>query len=249
MRRTRHIAAQIERTFFTPATYIAATHRGLQRRLPGALWIGDGAERSIALTFDDGPWPRDTADLLEVLARHETRATFFSIGLRAHKYPDLVRAAAEAGHAQGLHGYYHRPFPLLTTRQLETHLFHAQRVVGEAAGGPPDSYVYVRPPFGWFTPGVLRQLNDWAYRTIMWTVVPTHWLQPAARTYTDVMRQVSPGTILVLHESLPGPPVAALTDELLRRLKDDGYRFVTVAEMWAAREAGAASIAEGGESG
>lgn len=249
MNRTRRLVAQIERTYFTPATYIAATHRGLQRRLPGALWIGDASERTVALTFDDGPSPRDTGDLLDVLARHETRATFFNIGLHAHKYPDLVRAVAEAGHQQGLHGYYHRPFPLLTTHQLETHLFHAQRVMAEAAGGEPASYVYVRPPFGWFTPRVLQRLSDWAYRTVMWTVVPTHWLQAAAKTTADVMRQVSPGAILVLHESLPGPAVASLADELLPRLKDDGYRFATVGEIWAARESAAASIAEGGSSG
>ncbi|MFN8472975.1 MAG: polysaccharide deacetylase family protein [Anaerolineae bacterium] len=236
MRHPRHIAAQIERTFFTPATYIAATHRSLQRRMPDALWIGDGEERTIALTFDDGPWPRDTGGLLEVLARHDTRATFFSIGLHAHKYPDLVRAVNQAGHDQGLHGYYHRPFPLLATRQLETHLFHAQRVIAEATGGAPESYVYVRPPFGWFTPGVLQRLSEWMYRTVMWTVVPTHWLQPERKTYTDVMRQVSPGAILVLHESLPGPSIARVTDELIRRLKDDGYRFVTIDEMWVARE-------------
>ncbi len=249
MRRTLHIAAQIERTYFTPATYIAATHRRLQRGLPGALWIGDPTERAIALTFDDGPWPRDTGDLLDVLARHETPATFFNIGLHAHKYPDLVQAVAQAGHRQGLHGYYHRPFPLLTAHQLETHLARARLVMAEAVGGSPEAFVYVRPPFGWFTPGLLRRLSEWEYRTVMWTVVPTHWLQPEQKTYTDVMRQISPGAILVLHESLPGPSIARVTDELLRRLKDDGYRFVTVDEMWVT-QLGEASLADmGGESG
>ena len=244
MKRSLRVAAEIERTYFTPATYIAATHRRLQQRLPKALWIGDTAERAIALTFDDGPWPRDTGDLLDVLARHDARATFFNIGLHAHKYPDLVGAVAQAGHRQGLHGYYHRPFPLLTPRQLEAHLARARLVMAEAAGGAPESYVYVRPPFGWFTPGLLRRLNGWAYRTVMWTVVPTHWLQAERKTYADVMRQISPGAILVLHESLPGPPIAGLTDELLRRLKDEGYRFVTIDEMWPAQ-----ADAEGGEDG
>lgn len=214
------------------APAIARTHLFLQRRFPRALWIGHPAHRRVALTFDDGPHPRDTEALLDVLDHHRVRATFFHIGRRAAEHPALVRAVYDAGHDLGIHGYEHRAFPLIPAPTLHDHLRRAADVLAQASGTEPAQFRYVRPPFGWFTPAILRSLQGWNLRPVMWTVVPVHWLQTSTRTYRDVVRETCDGALLVLHESLSGPAVAHLCDGILNRLEDQGFEFTTVDDLW-----------------
>lgn len=214
------------------AAYIEKAHRLLQRRFPRALWIGSPGDPRVALSFDDGPAPRDTDALLTVLARHGVPATFFNVGERVASHPALTRTVAEAGHQLGIHGYRHRAFPLVATPTLHDELRHTQDVLADATGRNPADFRYVRPPFGWFTPATLRRLEAWRFRPVMWTVVPPHWLQNQQRTYSDITREMCDSAILVLHESLPGPPVARLTDEILSRLEDRGFTFTSIDCMW-----------------
>lgn len=204
----------------------------LRPLLPHALWAGNPAWPEIALTFDDGPDGRDTPQLLAVLARHAVRATFFCIGERAEVAPHLLQAAAAAGHEHGIHGYYHRPFPLERPDDLRRQLATAQAVIAEATGRSPQAVVDVRPPYGVFTSATLRRLSAWGYRTVLWTLAPLHWLQSSEDTTRQLVRQTGPGSVLVLHEGLGGPPVHELVEAALPRLLGAGYRFVTVSEMW-----------------
>ena len=80
----------------------------------------------------------------------------------------------------------------------------------------------VRPPYGLYTPAVLQALAAWGYRPVMWSVVPFHWLQPAAPSIAQATGSARPGSVLVLHESLAGPPVAELSDAIIPRLKAAG---------------------------
>lgn len=214
------------------AAYIEKAHRLLQRRLPRALWIGSPADPRVALSFDDGPAPRDTEALLTVLQRHGVPATFFNIGERVAAHPALARAVFTAGHQLGIHGYRHLAFPLISVPGLHADLQRAQNALADATGQNPDHFCYVRPPFGWFTPSTLRHLDTWGFRPVMWTVVPPHWLQSQQRTYSDIRREMCDSAILVLHEGLPGPPVAHLTDEILSRLEDRGFTFTSIDRMW-----------------
>lgn len=216
------------------AVYIEKAHRLLQRRFPRALWIGSPGDPRIALSFDDGPAPRDSEALLTVLDQHKVRATFFNVGERVAAHPSLARVVAAAGHQIGIHGYRHLAFPLRAVPTLHADLRRAQGALADATGQAPDNFCYVRPPFGWFTPGTLRHLNDWGFRPVMWTVVPPHWLQSQHRTYSDIAREMCDGAILVLHEGLPGPSVARLTDEILSRLEDRGFTFTSIDHMWQA---------------
>jgi hypothetical protein len=94
----------------------------------------------------------------------------------------------------------------------------------------------VRPPYGIFTPHTLTLLARWQYRPVMWTVVPGHWLQPAAVTVRQVLAQTRAGAILVLHEGQRyGPPVARLVDTILTFLPAEAWQFVTIDQLWQAR--------------
>jgi peptidoglycan/xylan/chitin deacetylase (PgdA/CDA1 family) len=187
-------------------------HPILQRQFPQALWAGPGEEATIALTFDDGPDPHDTPALLNVLARHGVRATFFWLGERMQELPALARTAIAAGHQIAIHGYRHQAFPLVSASVLRMGLDRTRGLIADASGQNPATIRDVRPPYGVFTPRILRLLSQWQYRPVMWTIVPGHWLQPAAETVRQVVTQMRAGALLVLHEGQRhGPPVAALT--------------------------------------
>jgi peptidoglycan/xylan/chitin deacetylase (PgdA/CDA1 family) len=186
----------------------------------------------VALTFDDGPDPRDTPQLLEVLARQQVTATFFQLGQRAEQSPALVSAVAAAGHQLALHGYRHRPFPLEAPLALRAQLAYTQRLLVALSGQESAVIRDVRPPYGLCTPAGLRALAAWGYRPVMWSVAPFHWQQPPSATIAQATHLVRPGSVLVLHESLGGPAVADLTDVILTWLKAAGFQFVSVDQMW-----------------
>lgn len=204
----------------------------LRSRFPTAFWRGNSERREIALTFDDGPDANSTPALLALLEDYQVKATFFHIGQRASSAPHLVQQVA-AGHQIGLHGYQHQSFLLKDGKTLLSELAMAQRVIAEATGEEAESFNAVRPPFGHFTPAILDTLNRASYLPTMWSVVPFHWLQSAEMTKRQILDETKNGAILVLHEAMPGPAVVDLTKTILPKLLDDGYRFLTIHELWA----------------
>lgn len=213
------------------STLALQAHNRLHARFPGALWHGRTDRPEIALTFDDGPHRADTPQVLELLARHGVQSTFFVVGKRVRRAPELVRMAAGLGHQIGLHGYHHRPFTLETGAMLRKELHDTQALVLEECGPAAGPANCVRPPFGLFLPATLRNLAAWGYQPVMWNVVPFHWLQPAQTSVRQVLQQTANGSLLVLHEGLAGPPVATLLEPILLGLKDAGFRFITVDAM------------------
>jgi peptidoglycan/xylan/chitin deacetylase (PgdA/CDA1 family) len=218
-------------------------HEELRQHFPTALWQGNPARREIALTFDDGPDAEATPALLALLDRHSVAATFFQIGTRVAAAPTLVRSVIDAGHQIGLHGYEHQSFLLKTAATLRQELAQTQALLAAASGRDPQAFNAVRPPFGHFTPVTLRTLVEAGYLPTMWSLVPFHWLQSAEATVRQIRNGVNSGAILVLHEGLSGPPVADLAAAVLPGLLAEGYRFVTIGEMWANRLAVDDSVA------
>jgi peptidoglycan/xylan/chitin deacetylase (PgdA/CDA1 family) len=222
--------------FGRPAMVMSLLHDQLHRLFPDALWRGDPTRREIALTFDDGPHVEATPALLALLDHYEIPATFFQVGDRAAAAPHLVQQVAAAGHQIGLHGYQHQSFLFKNSQTLRRELANAQTVLADASGREPAAFNAVRPPFGHFTPATLNTLVAASYLPTMWSLVPFHWMQSAETTVRQVIDDVHNGAILVLHEGLSGPPVAELTQAILPHLVADGYRFVTIHEMWANTE-------------
>ena len=208
-------------------------HDGLRQYFPAALWQGSSQRREIALTFDAGPNDQETPELLTLLDQYRVTATFFHVGVRAAAAPRLVKQVTAAGHQIGLHGYEHQSFLFKDSATLCQELAESQRLLAEASGRSQTAFNAVRPPFGHFTPAILQTLNDTGYLPTMWSLVPFHWLQSAEATVRQVITGVDNGAIIVFHEGLPGPNVAKLTATILPQLLAEGYRFVTIHEMWA----------------
>jgi peptidoglycan/xylan/chitin deacetylase (PgdA/CDA1 family) len=114
-------------------------HRVLKPVFPHCLWTGSSQHPTIALTFDDGPHPRYTLQLLEVLDQYAVTASFFWLGDCVKRYPTIAKAIYDRGHWIGLHGYDHRSFPLLSPSALKQTLEQTQAEIAIACQLVPGS--------------------------------------------------------------------------------------------------------------
>lgn len=207
-------------------------YRAQQKKYPSVLWQGDGSRREIALTFDDGPHPKDTPQVLEVLAKHEVRATFFLVGKYVEQYPNLVKQIHQNGHRIGIHCYRHLPFPLEAPSVLRAQLERTRNAITEACGISSETIRHIRPPYGAFTARTLSLLEGWGYRLVMWNSIPPHWMQPLNWTINQVIADAIPGSVIVLHDGHGhGTRVAEIVDSIVPKLRAKDFRFVTMEEM------------------
>ncbi|WP_071515070.1 polysaccharide deacetylase family protein [Geitlerinema sp. PCC 9228] len=209
-------------------------YRILKPTFPQCLWSGKPGRQQVALTFDDGPHPRHTKALLEVLRRHGVVASFFWLGIQVQRYPAVARAVSQQGHWLGLHGYQHINFVKLSKLELYESLQKTQDAIAAACAINPHQVIDVRPPNGLFAPHTLDWLQQWHYRPVMWSVVPMDWTQPGVAVVVQrVLQQVKDGAVIVLHDgTFGGTDVAEITDRLVGALLQRGYELVTVDRLW-----------------
>lgn len=215
------------------APFLPILYRILEPTFPSCLWAGSPNSKVIALTFDDGPHPDYTPQLLEVLNQYSIPASFFLLGACVNRSPAVAKAVYDHGHWIGLHGYDHRSFPMLTPAELKESLQKTQDAITQACLSP-TTIRDVRPPNGLFTPRTLSLLHQWQYRSVMWSVVPEDWVRPGVAVVLQrVLQQVQNGSLIVLHDgACGGQDVAVITAQLIPQLLRQGYRFVTVDTLW-----------------
>ena len=217
---------------FAPIYPVA--YRVLKPLFPTCLWSGNSRQRAVALTFDDGPHPQHTPQLLQVLEHHRVQATFFWLGLCVERSPQLAKAIYDQGHWIALHGYDHRSFTTLSDAELRHSLHKARSIITQTCGLAADAIVDVRPPNGLFTPKTLDVLIAQNYRPVMWSVVPEDWVTPGvAIVLHRILKQVKNGSIIVLHDGYyGGVDVAQIVDRLIPLLQQQGYEFVSIDQLW-----------------
>jgi peptidoglycan/xylan/chitin deacetylase (PgdA/CDA1 family) len=208
-------------------------HRILKPAFPTCLWHGQSDTSTIALTFDDGPHPQHTPQLLKVLDQYNIPASFFWLGACVDRSPTIAKAIYERGHWIGLHGYTHRAFPSLSPTELKQELEQTQAAIAKACHLSPEAVRDVRPPNGLFTPQTLKLLSEWHYRPVMWSVVPEDWVNPGVQIVTQrVLQQTTSGSIIVLHDGYyGGQHVADVVAQLIPQLLSRGYRFASIDQL------------------
>jgi len=198
-----------------------------------SVWHGNRHRRSISLTFDDGP-SEATDELLDLLARHEAKATFFQCGRNVVRLPEAARRVAAAGHEVGNHGFSHQRFYLRSSRFLREEIVRAQEVIGGVCGRVP---LLFRAPFGvrWFgLREVQRELN---LLGVMWTGIGLDWKLPAPQIVSRLLRYACNGAILCLHDGrgIQREPDVRETLEAVRRLLPElrarGFQLQTVSQL------------------
>lgn len=221
----------------------AAAIAGYQSMAPTGQWYGrtfiglPRGTRNIALTYDDGPNDPHTFRLLEVLARHNVRATFFLIGRYVQQRPDIVRELARAGHVIGNHTFTHPVLSLKSCAEIRKELTDCREALQNAIGEHSNLF---RPPFGARRPAVLRIAGELALRPVMWNVTGYDWNAPPAATIEQkCASQVRGGDVVLLHDGghkqmgADRSQTVLATDRLLTRYKSEGYAFVTIPQMLA----------------
>ncbi|MGD0987891.1 MAG: polysaccharide deacetylase family protein [Candidatus Sulfotelmatobacter sp.] len=221
----------------------AAVAAGYQSMVPTAQWYGKtftglaAGSRELALTYDDGPNDRHTLRLLDVLARHGVRATFFLIGRYVRQRPDIVREISQAGHAIGNHTETHPLLIFKSEAEIRRELTECTAALGDAGVEVSDLF---RPPFGGRRPAVLRIGRELGLVPVMWNVTGYDWnAPPAAVIERKVSKKIRGGDVILLHDGghkqmgADRSQSVIATDHLITRYKGDGFGFVTVAQMLA----------------
>jgi peptidoglycan/xylan/chitin deacetylase (PgdA/CDA1 family) len=219
----------------------AASAAGYQSMAPSGQWFGQTlaggirGSKQIALTYDDGPNDPHTLKLLDVLAKHGVRATFFMIGRYVQQRPDIARAVAQAGHIIGNHTFAHPLLIFKPEAQTRSQLVDCQQALEDVVGKHSNLF---RPPFGGRRPATLRIARELGLQTVMWNVTGYDWnAPPAAVIEKRVARQIRGGDLILLHDGghrtmgVDRSQTVIVTDNLIQRYRDQGYEFVTVEEM------------------
>jgi len=157
--------------------------------------------KRICLTFDDGPDPVTTRAILDVLRRYGVKATFFVIGEKAAKYPDILKQIALEGHVIGVHGYEHKILAGLSQKEIQKDLRKAADIITSISGQKP--YLY-RPPFGALDEGQVHQAAKLGMMVVMWTNIGGADLgaRSAEEVVSRVIDSAGDGSIILLHEGL-----------------------------------------------
>ena len=184
----------------------------------------------IALSFDDGPHPRLTPIILEILEEYGIKATFFMVGENVQYYADAARAVVEAGHEIGNHTFSHRRFGRMTEHEMLDEIASCEDAISSVSDTPVH---FIRPPEGQMNDTMRRIVGTLDYRIILWDVDTRDWAHtPPAEICRHILDTVQAGDIILMHDFIghdsPTPEALRMVlPELIAR----GYRFVTVGEL------------------
>jgi len=188
------------------------------RMFVDAILKGPEDARGVALTFDDGPSPKTTPKILDMLKREGHKATFFVIGKKAEKHPELVKRIVAEGHALGSHSYLHpRLFSLLSLAGVRADLKRSLEVLETITGEKPTLF---RPPIGHTNPRVGKVVRELGLTVVGWSVRAQDGVASAdpERVFLRVARGLEDGAIVLLHDAAERDDFKPTSVEVLPRI-------------------------------
>ncbi|HTH18473.1 MAG TPA: polysaccharide deacetylase family protein, partial [Candidatus Udaeobacter sp.] len=182
----------------------------------------------IAMTFDDGPSAVLTPKLLDILAAHHIKATFFVLGEMVAEHPEILARAVREGHEIASHSWSHPNLGKMSQEGVRSQLQRTDDEIKGATGTRPTLF---RPPYGSITERQKRWIHDeFGYAIILWDVDPLDWKRPGPAVVRNrILKETRPGSIVLSHDIHPGTIEAmpSTFDELAAK----GFKFVTVSEL------------------
>lgn len=190
------------------------------------------AGKYLSITFDDGPHPVYTAQILDILRENGAKATFFVIGENAEKYPELVLREYQEGHEIGNHTYSHPDMNRINVIKAVEEISKTQQIIFNITGEEPRSF---RAPGGIFSKELVSAAEGFNCKPILWSwrQDTRDWSLPKVTTIVDsVINNLQDGDIILFHDyNTKGSPTPEALKILLPKLTDMGYTFVTVSEL------------------
>ncbi len=187
-------------------------------------------EKIIALTFDDGPHPKYTDEILDVLGKYNVKATFFVIGKNAESYPKKLKRIADEGHEIGNHTYSHVTAGKSSKESFSLELEKTHGIIKKITG---KDTVLFRPPTGYCNTTAVKVAAEMNYKIIVWTVDTKDWMHTGRDSIVkNVKSYATGGCIILFHDFISSPsPTPSALSALIPHLLSEGYRFVTVSEL------------------
>ena len=198
------------------------------------------SKKLVALTFDDGPHKTHTKEILETLDAYDVKATFFVVGTNAERFPDIVQYAVNKGHEIGNHTYTHPNMKGISHSELQAELSLNEDLLFSICGVRTKLF---RPPCGEMSDTVSSITEESGYRLVLWDVDTRDWEHRSKNAIvSSIKKNVKDGSVILMHDFIGGEThTPEALGEIIEALRADGYEFVTVSQLYAAKERAIAS--------
>lgn len=191
----------------------------------------DTDQKVVALTFDDGPTPERTNEILSILDKQKIKATFFLNGNSLQRHAEAGRLLVNSGHEIGNHSYSHKRMVFMAYSEVAFELESTEKIIRDYGYLGP---IHFRPPYGKKLINLPLYLRNNNIKTITWDVEPETWGSPRATVKERIERGINgaeAGSIILMHVMHGDDKSMAAVTPIIRRLKAKGYQFLTVSEL------------------
>lgn len=194
---------------------------------------GSTTEKIIALSFDDGPHPKYTVQILDLLEEYDIKATFFVLGMHAESFPDIIRRQVSEGHEVGNHSYSHVNMRKASKKIIKEEFEKTQDIIYSISNIRPKLF---RPPYGNYNDEVIKVVSSDDSSVVLWTFYQDSkdWSNPGVDVIVNTtISKIQNGDIILFHDYVYKPEsntVEALK-KIIPKLIEEGYKFVTISEL------------------
>lgn len=196
-----------------------------ERKLP--IYCVDKKEKVVSISFDAAWGNEQTQTLLDILSEKEVKSTFFLVGFWAEKYPQSVKAIADAGHDVGNHSDTHPHLPKMEKEKIKEQIENCNKKI-ESAGAPRP--ILFRPPYGDYNNCVVESTNELNMHCIQWDVDSLDWKNPSADDMVKrIKTKIKPGSIILMHNGAKNTPEAL--PKIIDTIKSEGYEIVPISQI------------------
>lgn len=197
---------------------------------PGLVFInGFTSEKTVCLTFDDGPDEVITPHILNILRRYHVKASFFCVGNKLDQHPDIVQRAYQDGHLVLSHSWSHQQFNLMERQEIKSEIQLTEDKIYELIGQRP---VFIRPPFGEIDGRVADIIKSRGGKVILWSIDTLDWSQrEKGNIVHNVTEHIRPGDIILMHCNGDKTETVNALPAIITALRQKGYQFVDLGEM------------------
>ncbi|MBR5515799.1 MAG: polysaccharide deacetylase family protein [Clostridia bacterium] len=186
-------------------------------------------QKQIAFTFDDGPHYKYTAEILDILNKYNVKATFFTVGSNIERFPEIAEREHREGHQVANHTFSHRHMKELDENELTKEILKCESLIYNSDDYPK----FFRPPEGVLSEENVKVIKELGYTPVLWDIDTKDWAHASVENIVEnVLKNAKDGSVVLFHDFVSGTSsTPKAIDILIPKLKEMGYRFVTVSEM------------------